>query len=101
MKRSVLINLKEKLEAKNKKPWACFETAGIEEDGRVSMTCSWNKAFIDNLKKHGYGGMTDEETVQLFFMSSQMIPEGMLGDQDTVNPTAHPQLTSEANTLVR
>ncbi len=100
MKRKFLIALQEKLVAKSKKPWACFETGGPDAEGRMEFSISWNQAFIDNLNKQGIQGMTDEETVQTFFIATQMIPESMM-DDDAVNPAEMPGLTSEANTLRR
>lgn len=101
MKRSFLSNIKEKLMQRSKKPWASFETPGPSEDGRVEFSISWNKAFVDSLKKQGYEGTTDEEIVQLFFISVRMLPESMMDENDTVNPEATPRLTSEANILRR
>ena len=101
MKRSLLIRLHELLVSKSKKPWACFETSGIGEGERVAFTISWNRAFIENLRAAGFQATTDEETVQLFFIATRMLPEEMAGDEDTVNPEATPRLTSEANILKR
>lgn len=100
MKRSFLTKLQEIIHKKSKKPWASFETSGPTPDGRVEFTISWNDAFIDILKKAGYDGQTEEEMVQLFYISTQMIPESMMND-DTVNPSATPNLTNEANILRR
>jgi hypothetical protein len=101
MKRKFLIALQEKLVANSKDPWACFETTGPDPEGRLQFSISWNKAFISNLHAQGYQSMTDEETVQMFFLSTHMLPESMLDDADTVNPEATPNLTNEANTLRR
>lgn len=101
MKRKFLIALQEKLVSKSKEPWACFETSGPDKEGRLGFSISWNKAFIANLHQQGYQGMNDEETVQMFFLATHMIPEEMMNDLDTVNPDATPNLTNEANTLRR
>jgi len=100
MKRSWLIALKEAMSWNRKQPWACFETTGPSKDGRVEFSISANKAFIENLKALGMGGTTDEETVQMFFVQTRMIPEDLMGD-DTVSPEATPNLTHEANKFVR
>ena len=99
MKRSKLIAAAERLKKNSKEPWACFETSGPDKDGRVGFSVSYNQAFIDNLTQLGLSGMTDEETVQLFFLQMRMVPEGV--DQEAVNPTATPNLTNEANRFVR
>lgn len=101
MKRSFLSSLQEFFRKKSKSPWASFETSGPTIDGRIEFTISWNDAFIEGLRKSGYDGTTEEEMVQLFFISTHMLPESMLGDEDTVNPEGTPRLTSEANILRR
>jgi len=101
MKRSRLISLKEKMSQGSPEPWACFETTGVDDNGRIEFAMSWNKAFVQNLKKQGYTATTDEELVQLFFISTRMLPEEMLEDENTVNPEATPRLSSEANILKR
>lgn len=99
MKRSLLSKLQELLRKKSKKPWASFETSG-PIDGRLEFTMSWNDAFIHGLKVAGYEGQTEEEMVQMFYLSTQMLPESLLED-DVVNPSATPNLTNEANILRR
>lgn len=101
MKSKFLIWLQEKLSAKSKTPWACFETEGMDADGRIGWTMTWNKAFIKHLNSRGFQGLTDEESVQQFFMLNQMLPEELANQVDTVNPEAMPNLTNEANTLRR
>jgi hypothetical protein len=49
----------------------------------------------------GMSGTTPEETIQMFFLQMRMIPETMLDQEDTVNPEATPNLTNEANQLIR
>lgn len=101
MKRSWLIQIKELLARRSKKPWACFETTGPDKDGRVGFSISYNDAFIKNMANLGMSGTTPEETVQLFFLQMRMIPESMMDQEDTVNPEATPNLTNEANQLIR
>ena len=98
---SFLIKLQEKLKAKSKTPWSCFETSGIDADGRIGWSMRWNKAFIEHLNARGFQGINDEETVQMFFMMSQMMPDDIAQQGDVVNPAATPNLTNEANTLRR
>ena len=97
MKRSVLVAIQEKIANTSKKPWACIETRGIEPDGRVAIAISYNRAFINNLHENGYQGMNDEETVQVFFLASQLTPPGL--NLDVVNPAEHPNLTDDSSTL--
>lgn len=100
MKKSTLINLKEKLESRSKNPWACFETEGITEEG-LGVAMHWNPAFIQHLHGLGIQGANDNETLQMFFLyMSSRIAEGLIGE-DVVNPDATPNLTSEANLFVR
>ena len=101
MKRSWLINFKEFLARRSKKPWACFETTGPNADGRVAFSISFNTAFARNLQNLGMGGTNDEETVQLFFMQLRMIPEDLVDQEDIVNPEDTPNLSNEANKFVR
>lgn len=101
MKRSLLIRLAEFFSRFSNKPKACFETSGPDDQGRVEFAISFNQAFIKNLHTHGFGGVNDDETVQQFFLSARMLPEHLLDDEDTVNPSATPNLSNEANTLRR
>lgn len=101
MKSSWLMGLKEFISKNSKKPWAAFETEGPSEDGRLEFSIRWNKAFIKLLKKSGYEGTTDEETVQMFFIMTHMLPEDMMHEDNTVNPDGTPRLSSDANILKR
>ncbi len=102
MKRSKLLQAKEKLARYSKKPWAAFETTGPDETGKLGFAIYWNEAFTANLQKLGMAGQTDEETIQLFFLQMRMIPESLIEKEDEViNPEATPNLTSEANQFVR
>ena len=100
MKKSKLVALKEKLSMRSKAPWACFETSGFDEGG-LGISMHWNPAFIKHLHEHGIQGITEQETLQLFFLfTASRISDSFVGE-DTVNPEEMPTLTSEANTLVR
>lgn len=99
MKRSIFLAFKEKLSNFSKKPWGCFETTGPTADGKIEFSISCNKAFLDNLKNSGFQGITDEETVQNFFLFARMAPEGLL-NENSVNPESHPNLTNEANRFI-
>lgn len=102
MKRKFLVYLQEKLANYSKRPWAAFETTGLEAGtGQVAFSISWNSAFIKNLQAAGFQGTTDEETVQMFFLSARMIPNELLGNEDTVNPAEMPNLTNEANRFIK
>lgn len=101
MKQSFLVKLKEWFSKWSKKPWAAFETAGPSRDGILEFSISWNPAFVSNLRQLGYDGNTDEEVVQLFFLSTRVLPENLLqpAADNAVNPDAMPRLSSEANHL--
>ena len=101
MKRSLLSAIQELLKSRSKKPWASFETSGPSADGQLQFSISWNKSFIKVLKDAGYEGQNEEELVQLFFISTHMLPEEMIDEVDTVNPEGTPRLSSEANILRR
>lgn len=55
-------------------PWAMFEIVGFEDDGRIKVEFNWNSAFIKHLDELGFTAETEEDTVQLFFYTSQMKP---------------------------
>ena len=82
-------------------PRAAFEVVGFEDDGRVKVNFSWNKAFMDKIKALGFDAETDEDRVQLFFFASSMRPTSLSSDpgDDPVQSTAHPQLSSINNEL--
>lgn len=100
MKRGFLTSLKEFLRKRSKKPWAAFETSGPDAEGRLEFTMSWNNSFVNRLKSVGYEADSEEEMVQMFFISTAMIPENLVGD-DSINPSSMPKLSSEANYLKR
>lgn len=100
MKPSKLVRFKEWWSKKSKTPWACFETEGPSSDGILEFSISWNAAFVDKLKRMGYTGGNDEELVQLFFLSTRVLPENLLTDvaeDNAVNPAEMPRLSSEGN----
>lgn len=102
MKRSILITIKEFLAKRSNKPWACFETSGINKDGLVEFSINYNRAFVNHLKAYGLEATTDEELVQTFFVITRMTPASWEDEEsDSVNPTATPNLTNEANRFIR
>jgi hypothetical protein len=105
MKGRFWVRLQELLMAKSKKPWACFETAGFDPDKGLGLAMHWNDSFIAHLHASGIQGINDQETLQLFFLyMSSRISESIdeLGQEtETVNPSATPNLTTEANQFRR
>lgn len=81
--------------------WAMFEIAGFEDDGRIKVQFSWNKAFIKKLNDLGFTAETEEDSVQLFFYTSQMRPTEIGAGDDPVQSVAHPQLSDQQNVLRR
>jgi hypothetical protein len=55
-------------------PWAMFEIVNFDDEGQVKVEFSWNKPFIERLDELGFTAETEEDTVQLFFYTSQMQP---------------------------
>lgn len=102
MKQSFFIKISTFFSKMSKKPWACFETPGAKASGILEFSISWNDAFIEKLKEQGYVADSEEEMVQMFFLSTRVLPENlMVGDSDAVNPEAMPDLSNEANFLRR
>ena len=95
--------LAEVLNRKNKKPWARFIVNGISEDGQVRFDMAFNKAFIKNIKSHGLGGASDEETVENFLFGSMLAPKGFFDEDasEEVVSDNHPFLQSETNKFKR
>jgi hypothetical protein len=81
----------EKLKNLSKKPWANLVLNGIV-DGKVKFELRYNKAFLKNLKEHGYEGATDEEVVQTFLFGSFIVPQFLV---DQVVSSEHPDLGIE------
>ena len=80
-------------------PWANFEVAGFETDGRIKVMFHWNTAFIDKIKDLGFQAETEEDSVQLFFYASQLRPTELSGGDNPVQSTEHPQLSGQQNVL--
>ena len=97
MKASILIKIKEWLSGTSKKPWACIECDGINDETGIGFSMTWNKAFITNLEQRGFQGINQNETVQnfLMFCGAQMLQR----EENNVNPAEMPNLSSDANLL--
>lgn len=67
---------------KSSDPWAIFEIAGIEDDGRIKVQFNWNSAFIAAINNMGFEAETEDDAVQLFFYTSQMRPTELSPDLD-------------------
>jgi hypothetical protein len=82
-------------------PWAAFEIAGFEADGRIKVKFNWNQSFIKKIKGIGFEAETDEDTVQLFFYTSSMRPTNLASDpeDDAIQSDSHPQLSKIQNEL--
>lgn len=81
-------------------PWAMFEIESIDDKGKMALAFDYNQAFVDHIKKMGFQAETDEDCVQLFFATASMRPMSLVGDNEVVQPSAHPQLSSPQNVLV-
>ncbi len=94
-----LTKLEEFLRKRSKKPWAKFETAGVD-NGMVKYEMSWNPAFLENLKKAGFSGHNEQEIVENFFLGSIIIPkEDALNEEfeKNLNEAEEIKMTSERN----
>lgn len=80
-------------------PWATFEIRDFEEDGRIKVEFNWNSAFIQKIKELGFQAETEQDSVQLFFYTSQMKPTEFSDGDDPVQSSEHPQLSSQQNIL--
>lgn len=81
-------------------PWASFEIVGFEDDGRVKVTFNWNKAFIDKIYSLGFRAETEDDSVQLFYYTSQMRPTTLDGAEESEAKTSgHPNLQSDTHQL--
>lgn len=87
----------------SKEPWACFEIAGFEKDGRIKVEFSWNKPFIEKINKMGFHAETEEDSVQLFFYASQMKPTELSfeDEEESAKSAAHPNLMNDINRVVK
>ena len=97
MKQSFWVKVQEWFARRSKTPWAAFETNG-PTNGILEFSISWNDAFVKMLKLQGFPGGNDEEVVQMFFLSTRVLPENLI-TEDVVNPENMPRLTSEMNEL--
>lgn len=80
-------------------PWAIFEVAGFEDDGRIKVQFNFNKAFITKIHALGFQAETEEDSVQLFFYTSQARPTELAGGDDSVQSEGHPTLSAQQNIL--
>lgn len=83
---------------RGKTPWARFTFKGIVEDGIVPIEFDYNDAFIKQLRDIGFEGINEDEIVQQF-MISLVMPKAV--EDDIINSSSHPTLTSEMNALVK
>ncbi len=88
--------LEEKIRNRSTKPWAKFETAGID-NGTVRYDMSWNPAFLENLKKAGFSGHNEQEIVENFFLGSLIIPKEDALNEEVGEESLTPQLQRESN----
>lgn len=98
MVKKFLSYLNEKLHKRSKKPWASFEITDFLEDGRVEVHFKWNPAFINMIYSLGFQAETEEDSVMLFFYTSQMGPHLLTGEEP-VQSDEHPTLTSPSNIM--
>lgn len=82
----------------NSEPWATFEIRGFEADGRIKVEFNWNEPFIKKISELGFQAETQDDSVQLFFYTSQMRPTSIGGD-DPVQSNEHPTLSNQQNIL--
>jgi hypothetical protein len=99
-----MVNLFQKMatwsQARSKNPWASFEIVGFEKDGRIKVNFNWNDAFIKRIHELGFKAETEEDSVQLFYYTSQMRPTEMDGaEEDPAISSGHPNLQSDTHSL--
>lgn len=84
-------------------PWANFEVTDVEKTGQIKVVFHWNEAFIEKMKMLGIEAETPDEVVQLFFMLAARNPNPLDvdGDDGVVEPSEHPNLSSDTHTLRR
>lgn len=82
-------------------PWAILEVQEFAHDGRVKMSFDYNQAFVEKVKSLGFQAETDEDTVQLFFMTSALRPIQLMAGDEAVQSDAHPSLSSPQNVLIQ
>lgn len=85
---------------RSKDPWATFEVLGFEDDGRIKVACSWNRAFITKIHQLGFKAETEEDSVQLFFYTAQARPTEFDGaEEDPARSAGHPNLSADTHIL--
>ncbi len=94
--RNNFIELQESIET----PWAMFEVNDIENDGRIKVIFNWNDAFIKSIQEMGFHAETPEDSVQLFFYTSQMKPTELTGGDETVQSSEHPGMSPNTNRMI-
>lgn len=79
----------------SRKPWMEFTTDGVIKDGMVKLEFDWNTAFINELRKNGFTGMSEEEIVESYMSSFTK----ELHDPEVPEPapisSAHPKLSKD------
>lgn len=88
------------LQESTETPWAMFEIADFKDDGQIKVEFNWNQAFIKRINALGFQAETEEDSVQLFFYTSQMKPTSLSGGDDAVQADGTPNLSSPANRMV-
>lgn len=85
---------------KDAMPWASFEISGFEDDGRVKVNFNWNRAFIKHIHELGFHAETEDDSVQLFFYTSQMRPTSLDGmEEHPAQSFEHPNLQNDMHTI--
>lgn len=82
------------------KPWAIFEVDGFEADGRIKVVFNWNDAFIKAIQEMGFHAETPEDSVQLFFYTSQMKPTELTAGDEAVQSDQHPGMSANVNRMI-
>lgn len=86
---------------KQAEPWATLEIESFEEDGRIKLAFDFNEPFIEKIKGMGFQAETDEDSVQLFFLTAALRPMTLAGGDEAVQSAEHPSLSSPQNLLVQ
>lgn len=93
-KKALVRRIFNKLHEQSTEPWATFEVQSFSDDGQMKIEFNWNKAFIQKIHSLGFHAETEQDSVQLFFYTSQMRPTSLahVSDDDGIAPSDHPQL---------
>jgi hypothetical protein len=86
---------------KLKQPWAVLEIEAFEEDGRIKLAFDYNPAFIEKIHALGFHAETDEDSVQLFFLTSALRPMALSEGDEAVQSMEVPSLSSPQNVLMQ